>query len=141
MQQDQDEYIRSNSILTLFNANLFIINRIEHIESKESIDSIIYSKNRVFDAFVRVFRDENMISRKKHFEQWAHTDSVLSKSEDKNIINKKVASHEYDESWIWRTYNLLNAHETDLTSMRHVWRIRNESRTCNRLEVEQEIIS
>ena len=124
---------RSNSILTLFNANLFIINRIEHIESKESVDSIIYSKNRVFDAFVRVFRDENMTSRKTHSEQWTHTDSILSKIEDRNI-NKKIASHEYDESWIQRIYSLLNEHAIELMSSQWVTNMQwARSRTRNHL--------
>ena len=82
---------RSNSILTLLNANLFIINRIEHIESKESVDSIIYNQSRVFVVFVRVLRNENTTSHETHSEQWVRIDSALSKI--KNIcrnINKKA---------------------------------------------------
>ena len=59
--------------------NLFIINRFEHIESKELIDFIIYSQNRIFVVFVRVFDRKNTTSHETHFEQKARIDSVLSK--------------------------------------------------------------
>ena len=103
---------RSNSILTFLNVNLFIKCCIKHIESTESVSSTLRNKKRIFMLFVRVFCDENTTLHETHFEQWVRIDSIISKIEDLRI---------------WRIYNLLKRHTTDLTSMRYVWRIRNKS--------------
>ena len=113
--------------------NLFIINRIEHIELEESVDSIIYSQNRIFVVFVRVHRIENTTSHETHSEQWARVDSALSKIKDIRRSNSQefmnLTNDESDE------------HTICSMSMRQIWRSRNESRASNELEVEQEIIS
>ena len=72
--------------------NLFIINRFEHIELEESVDSTIYNQNRVFLVFVRVSRNEETISNEMHSEQWTRIDLVLSKIEDRNMYSE-IASH------------------------------------------------
>ena len=81
--------------------NLFIINRFEHIESNESIDSIIYNNDKVLDAFVRVFCDENTISNETHIEQQTHAIYFHRKSKTyAEIWTKKLR--------IWRILNLTN---------------------------------
>ena len=75
-------------------------------------------------------------------EQWARLDLALSKIKTYSEISTKkmrVTQSRIDVFWIWRTYDLLNGHATGLTDMRYVWRARNESRTYNRLKVEQNI--
>ena len=95
---NQNEYIDQIRSWHFAMQNLFIINRFEHFESKESIDFIIYSQNRIFDVFVRIHRSENTISHKTQFEQWARIDSVLSKIEDIcRIANRNYTNHEFDE--------------------------------------------
>ena len=49
--------------------NLSTINRFEHIEPEETVDSIIYSQNRTFGVFVRVLHDENMTPNEARIEQ------------------------------------------------------------------------
>ena len=69
---------------------LFITNRIEHIESKESIDSITHNKNKIFNAFVRIFRDKNRISSETH----------LKSQTRKNLTLRKSKIYEFDEHTI-----------------------------------------
>ena len=115
MQQDQSEYIDQMRLWHSSMQNLFITNRIEHIESKESVDSIISNKKEIFFIFVRVFYDENTTSHETHLEQSARRDSALSKIEDRNI-HKKVASH-----WVMRrANNLFNEHAIDLMTLQYV---------------------
>ena len=114
--------------------NLFIINRFEHFESKKSIDFVIYNQYKIFDVFVRIHRNENTTSHKMQFEQWTCLNLILSKIKTYSEISTKkmrIIQSRIDVFWIWRTYNLFNEHATDLTNMRYVWWVRNESRTCN----------
>ena len=67
--------------------SFFIINRFEHLESKESVDFVAYNQYRIFDVFVRVHRSENTISHEAHFEQWTRIDLALSKIK---IFSKKT---------------------------------------------------
>ena len=46
---------------------------------------------------------------------------------------REFSNHEFDEFWTQRTYKSLDEHATDLTSMRNVWRVRNESWACNKI--------
>ena len=61
--------------------------------------------------------------------------NIKQKVANYSVMN--LTNHEFNE----HTYNLFNAHATNLTNIWYVWRIRNESRTCNRFAIEQEIIS
>ena len=107
---------RPNPVLALLVQNLSTINRFEHIESEEPVDSITYSRDRAFVVFVRVPYSENTASHEAHPEQWTSIASALSEIEDMR-------------QW---TYNPLNGHATGLTGMRYVWRARNGSRACNK---------
>ena len=118
--------------------NLFIINSFEHIESKNSVDSIIYNQYKIFVIFVRIFHDEKSISNETHSEQWARINSILSKIENINI-DKKNASHSIAN---WCILNLTNIQFVlracnklllNLTNIQYVWRTRNESRACNKV--------
>ena len=140
-QQNQRKYINFD-ILQM--QHFFIINRFEHIESKKQIDFIIYNQYKIFVLFVRVFHNENTISNKTRFEQWSRINSTLQKIKTCSKISTKkmrIIQSRIDVFWIWRTYNLLNEHVTNLTNMRYVWQIRNESRTCNKFAIDQKIIS
>ena len=55
----------------------FITNRMKHIESKKSIDFIIYNQNKFFDVFVRISRNENTISHEAYLAQWIRINLVL----------------------------------------------------------------
>ena len=134
MQQNQNEWIDQIRFWHISMQNfLFIINCIKHLESKESFNFTVKNQKNIFIVFVRIFYDENTISHETHFEQWIHTNSTLSKIENKNI-NKKIANHEHDESWIRRTYSLLNKHAIDLKSSQWVTNMQwIRSRTKNHL--------
>ena len=76
--------------------NLFIINRFEFIEPEKSIDSITYNNDQIFDSFVRVFHDEEIIPNETHPEQWARIGSALSEIEN---IRKKFTSMNMQRVW------------------------------------------
>ena len=59
--------------------SLPIINRFEHLESEESVGSVIYSQYRIFGVFVRVHRSEDTAPHKMQLEQWARLGLALSK--------------------------------------------------------------
>ena len=84
--------------------NLFIMNRFEHIESKKSVDFIIYNQYKILDVFVRIRRNENTILFKTQFEQWIRINLILSRIENINI-DKKNANHSITN---WRILNLTN---------------------------------
>ena len=86
-----------------FMRNFFIMNHIEHIESKKSIDFIVYNQNKIFVIFVRIFHDEKLISNETHFEQWIRINSILSKIEN---IRKKFISMNMQR--IWWTCDMFN---------------------------------
>ena len=50
--------------------NFFVINRFKHIESEESVGSIIYRQDMLFVVFVRVSDSKNTAQREAHLEQW-----------------------------------------------------------------------
>ena len=64
-----NEYVDQIRFRHFSMSNFFIINRFEHIESKESVDFTVYNQKNKFFVFVRIFRNEKMISKKIHFEQ------------------------------------------------------------------------
>ena len=65
---------------------LFIMNRIEEIESKKLINDMIDEKNEIFVMFVRSFRDEKNDLDEIHIERRAQIDSILVKIEKKSNI-------------------------------------------------------
>ena len=126
---NQNEYIDQNSILTFFNSSLFIINRIEHIESKKSVDSIIHDQNKIFDVFVQIHRSDDTTSHKMQLEQWARINSALSKIK----TYAKISTMKFANFRIMNLTNFeFNEHTNRSISTQRVWRIRNESWTCNR---------
>ena len=61
---NQDEYIDQIRSWHFFNANLFIINRFEHIESKKSIVSTFHNTEKIFVIFVQMSHSEKTTSNK-----------------------------------------------------------------------------
>ena len=118
----QDEYIDQIRFWRFAMQNLFIINRFEHIELNESVDSIIYNQYKIFDVFVRVFDSKNMISHKAQLEQRARINQVLSKIKTcakistKKHTNHSVTIYEFDEhticsmntQQIWRSCDMFD---------------------------------
>ena len=69
------------SILTLLVQNLPIMNRFEHIEPEESVDSITYSQYRTFVVFVRILHDEDTVPNETYIEQRVQTVYLYRRSE------------------------------------------------------------
>ena len=65
---------------------LFIMNRIEKIESEELINDVIDEKNEIFVMFVRSFRDEKNDFDEIHIERRVQIDSILMKIKKKSNI-------------------------------------------------------
>ena len=97
--------------------NFFIINRFEHIESKKSIDSIIYNQNKIFVVFVRIFHDENTISNETHIKHLNQTIYFCRKSK----ANAKTWTRKLR---VWRVMNLTNIQLAQ-------WACNRFERTCN----------
>ena len=100
--------------------NFFITNRFKYIESKKSIDFIIYNQYKIFDIFVRIFRNENTISHETHFEQWIRINLIFSKIENANITKKLRI--------INLTNNKFDEHTICSTNVQQIWR------TCNKFD-------
>ena len=81
--ENHNEYIDQIRFWHFSMQNLFFItNRMKHIESKKSVDAVIYNQNKIFVVFVRVSRSENTISHETFPEQWIRIDSILSEIEN-----------------------------------------------------------
>ena len=65
---------------------LFIVNRIEKIESKELVNVVVDDKKQSFVMFVRVLRDEKTNMNNVHIERRAQIDSTLAKMKNKSDI-------------------------------------------------------
>ena len=70
---------------SIFNL-LFIMNRIEKIESKELIIDVMNDKNETFVMFVRAFNDEKIDLNEIHIERRTQIDSTLLKIKEKSNI-------------------------------------------------------
>ena len=66
----------------------FTINRFEHLESKKSIDSIIYNQYKIFVVFVRILHDENTTSSETHMKQLIESIYLYRKSKTKTFTKK-----------------------------------------------------
>ena len=120
---------RSNSILTFFNTNLFVISRLKHIEPKKSIDFIIYSQNMFFVVFVRILDSKNTTQHETHLEQWTRINLALLKIiafySDHNIIEISKQSSVWRFATIFANVsinsNLSNAKITTIVFFQIIW--------------------